>query len=103
MTTYDCSTWELVRQWVVATSDLADLAWSPDGSCLAVWDAPAMGYIVAVYTPTGKLGLKSNIRSFWPALCDFWKGVAAPSSRILRQAEVGWWLVGHSPAMHRTA
>ena len=36
----------------VATSDLADLAWAPDGSMLAVWDS-ALAYKVAVYRPDG--------------------------------------------------
>lgn len=51
---YDCSTWAPVAQFGVATHDLADLAWSPDGSCLAVWDSPAHSFTVAIYSPEGE-------------------------------------------------
>jgi WD40 repeat protein len=35
-----------------ATSDLAGLAWAPDGKLLAVWDSP-LSYTVAVYKRDG--------------------------------------------------
>ncbi|GAB4821177.1 hypothetical protein N2152v2_008223 [Parachlorella kessleri] len=54
LTMYDCASWAVVAQFGVATQDLADLAWSPDGSCLAVWDSPAHSYTVAIYTPEGE-------------------------------------------------
>ena len=44
LTIYECASWAVVAQFGVATQDLADLAWSPDGSCLAVWDSPAYSY-----------------------------------------------------------
>lgn len=48
---YDCSTWAVRAQWGLATADAADLAWSPDGSCLAVWESALYGHQLAVYTP----------------------------------------------------
>jgi hypothetical protein len=44
VTIYGCASWAPLSQFGVATHDLADLAWSPDGSCLAVWDSPAYSY-----------------------------------------------------------
>ncbi len=44
VTIYDCASWAPLSQFGVSTHDLADLAWSPDGSCLAVWDSPAYSY-----------------------------------------------------------
>lgn len=48
---YDCSTWAVRAQWGLPTADAADLAWSPDGGCLAVWESALYGHQLAVYTP----------------------------------------------------
>ena len=37
----------------VDTSDLADLAWSPDGGAIAVWDSP-LEYKLLVYAADGR-------------------------------------------------
>lgn len=43
---YDCATWQPRAQFPTATADLADLAWSPDGTCLAVWESALYGHQV---------------------------------------------------------
>lgn len=53
MAVYDCRTWQARAQFPVGTADLADLAWSPDGACLAVWESALYGHALAVYTPEG--------------------------------------------------
>ena len=53
MAVYDCCTWQARAQFPVSTADLADLAWSPDGTCLAVWESALYGHALAVYTPEG--------------------------------------------------
>jgi hypothetical protein len=50
---YDCATWQPRAQFPTATADLADLAWAPDGGCLAVWESPLHGHALAVFTPEG--------------------------------------------------
>mmetsp|Transcript_6052 Transcript_6052/g.10416 ORF Transcript_6052/g.10416 Transcript_6052/m.10416 type:complete len:429 (-) Transcript_6052:100-1386(-) len=49
--------WDLVKQFAVDSSDLADLAWSPDGHYICVWDS-CLEYKVLVYLPDGKIILK---------------------------------------------
>ena len=53
---YDCSTWAVRAQWGLPTADAADLAWSPDGGCLAVWESALYGHQLAVYTPDVGVG-----------------------------------------------
>ena len=48
---YDCRTWQPRAQWGLPTADAADLAWSPDGSCLAVWESALHGHQLCVFTP----------------------------------------------------
>lgn len=50
---YTCSNWELVKQFQAATSDLEDIAWSPDAACLAAWDN-CLTYNLTVCTPGGE-------------------------------------------------
>ncbi|KAL4858112.1 WD repeat-containing protein [Chlorella vulgaris] len=50
---YDCGSWQLRAQWAPGTSDLADLAWSPDGGCLAVWESALYGHQLGVFTAEG--------------------------------------------------
>ena len=50
---YSCASWQPEAQIPVVTQDLADLAWSPDGACIAAWDSPLYSHQVAVYTPEG--------------------------------------------------
>ncbi|CAK7269057.1 hypothetical protein SEPCBS119000_003377 [Sporothrix epigloea] len=41
--------------WEPDTIDAQGLAWSPDGSWLAVWESPAHGHKILFYTPDGHL------------------------------------------------
>ncbi|KAJ1540124.1 WD repeat-containing protein wrap73, partial [Cladochytrium tenue] len=50
---YDCEDWSLLKHFPVETSDLEDLAWSPDGRYIAVWDS-LLEYRVAIYHPDGR-------------------------------------------------
>ena len=50
----DTKTWEAVAEFEVCTSDLASVAWSPTGSCIAVCDAAVEGSMVASYSPDGR-------------------------------------------------
>lgn len=50
---FDCSTWQLVQHFPVATQDLAGLQWSPDGCALAVWDC-VLDYKVLMYSMDGR-------------------------------------------------
>lgn len=45
----------LQRSWSPDTSDAHGLAWSPDGSWLLVWESPAHGRRLLLYTPDGQL------------------------------------------------
>ena len=47
-----CSTWTTAARFQVATTDLADATWSPDGTAIAVWDAPTE-HALHVYRPDG--------------------------------------------------
>jgi hypothetical protein len=40
LTLYDADTWQQLAHVPCDTSDACDLAWSPDGNYLAVWDSP---------------------------------------------------------------
>ncbi|KAG9286963.1 hypothetical protein G9A89_001201 [Geosiphon pyriformis] len=51
---YDCNNaWRLLKHFVVDTVDLENLAWSPDGRYIAVWDN-RIDYRVLIYTPDGR-------------------------------------------------
>lgn len=52
ITLYNCSTWAQVKRFQVSTMDAADISWSPDGTCLAVWDS-LLTYKVLVYNTEG--------------------------------------------------
>ncbi|KAJ3106075.1 WD repeat-containing protein wrap73 [Phlyctochytrium planicorne] len=51
---YDCEEWTLLKHFPVDTMDLEDLAWSPDGRYIAVWDTN-LEYKVLIYFPDGRL------------------------------------------------
>ena len=38
----------------LGTEDAADIRWSPDSSCFAVWDHPSRGPLVTIWTPSGE-------------------------------------------------
>ena len=48
----DAGDWQLRMRIATTTQDLADLAWSPDGSCFVVWDTP-LAYKLLVYSAKG--------------------------------------------------
>ncbi|RFU25566.1 hypothetical protein B7463_g10769, partial [Scytalidium lignicola] len=48
-------TLEVIRSWLAETTDAQGLAWSPDGRWVAVWESPAHGHCLAVYTADGHL------------------------------------------------
>ena len=50
---YTTESWELVRHFQVDSVDLEDLAWSPDDTYLAIWDAP-LEYKLLIYSPHGR-------------------------------------------------
>ncbi|KAI9184184.1 hypothetical protein H9P43_003237 [Blastocladiella emersonii ATCC 22665] len=50
---YDCATWDLVKHFAVESTDATDLAWSPDGRHIAVWDS-VLEYRVLIYSPDGR-------------------------------------------------
>lgn len=49
---YSTRDWQLLQRFLVDTRDAADLAWSPNGAHLAVWDN-SLGHKVRVSTPPG--------------------------------------------------
>lgn len=49
---FTCKGWQPVTHVAPSTTDLADLAWSPDGSCFVVWDSP-LAYKMVVHAPDG--------------------------------------------------
>ncbi|KAI9014635.1 hypothetical protein BC832DRAFT_589137 [Gaertneriomyces semiglobifer] len=51
---YDCEDWTLLKRFQVETNDLEDVAWSPDGRFIAVWE-PNLEYKVLIYHPDGRL------------------------------------------------
>lgn len=46
---------QLERSWYPATLDAQAIVWSPDGSWLLLWDSPAQGRRILIYTPDGQL------------------------------------------------
>nr|GME14638.1 WD repeat-containing protein WRAP73 [Ipomoea batatas] len=48
-----CHTWEIMGVFAVDTLDLADIQWSPDDSAIVIWDSP-LEYKVLVYSPDGR-------------------------------------------------
>jgi hypothetical protein len=46
------NSWELRMRIATTTQDLADLSWSPNGSCFVVWDTP-LTYKLLVYSCKG--------------------------------------------------
>lgn len=50
---FDCSQWQLVKNFPVETKDLAGLSWSPDGKVLCVWDS-CLDYKVLLYSMDGR-------------------------------------------------
>ena len=52
LSVFECSSWQLVQHFPVATQDLAGLRWSPDGRVLALWDS-VLDYKVLMYTMDG--------------------------------------------------
>ncbi|KAI8617294.1 WD40-repeat-containing domain protein [Chytriomyces sp. MP71] len=51
---YDCEDWTLLKHFPVDTSDLEDIAWSPDGRFIAVWEC-LLEYKMLIYSPDGRL------------------------------------------------
>jgi WD40 repeat protein len=47
-------TWTIAAHFTTATTDLANLKWSPDSTSIAVWDA-ALDYLLLLYSPDGRL------------------------------------------------
>ena len=52
ITVVSCATWTTAARFQVATTDLADATWSPDGTAIAVWDA-LTEHSVFIYRPDG--------------------------------------------------
>ncbi|CAH9098054.1 unnamed protein product [Cuscuta europaea] len=48
-----CQTWEIMGVFAVDTLDLADIQWSPDDSAIVIWDSP-LEYKVLMYSPDGR-------------------------------------------------
>lgn len=48
-----CHTWEIMGVFAVDTLDLADVQWSPDDSAIVIWDSP-LEYKVLIYSPDGR-------------------------------------------------
>ncbi|TPX37741.1 hypothetical protein SmJEL517_g00601 [Synchytrium microbalum] len=51
---YDCEDWTMLKHFPIETSDLEDIAWSPDGRFLAIWET-CIEYKVLLYHPDGRL------------------------------------------------
>ncbi|KXS21187.1 YVTN repeat-like/Quino protein amine dehydrogenase [Gonapodya prolifera JEL478] len=51
---YDAEEWVLLKNWPADTTDLEDLAWSPDGRYIALWESP-LAYNLLIYHPDGRL------------------------------------------------
>ncbi|KAI9356321.1 hypothetical protein DFJ73DRAFT_823870 [Zopfochytrium polystomum] len=50
---FDCDDWTILKHFPVETNDLEDLAWSPDGRFIAVWDS-YLDYKILIYHPDGR-------------------------------------------------
>lgn len=48
-----CHTWEIMGVFAVDTLDLADVQWSADDSAIVIWDSP-LEYKVLIYSPDGR-------------------------------------------------
>ncbi|XP_065061599.1 WD repeat-containing protein WRAP73-like [Rhopilema esculentum] len=76
---FSCGTWQLVKHFEADTNDLTDLAWSPDGRILAVWES-CLEYNMLLYAMNGRI-----ISSY--SAYDFALGIKAvtwsPSSQFL--------------------
>ena len=46
---------EVTRSWTPETVDAAGLLWTPDGKWLLLWESPAHGHRLLLYTPDGQL------------------------------------------------
>ncbi len=58
---YDTSSWQQLRHFRAATSDAAELSWSPDGGRIALVDGP-LRYKVAVHAADGRCeGVRSHM------------------------------------------
>mmetsp|Transcript_65310 Transcript_65310/g.206311 ORF Transcript_65310/g.206311 Transcript_65310/m.206311 type:complete len:438 (+) Transcript_65310:104-1417(+) len=51
---FRCNGWEVAAHFPLDTTDMSDMAWSPDGSTIAVWDT-ALDYRLLVYAIDGRL------------------------------------------------
>jgi len=51
---YDVESWQSISHISIPTVDAADLAWSPDSSCVAVWDDLAQGPSLAIFSTEGE-------------------------------------------------
>ncbi|ORZ38988.1 WD40-repeat-containing domain protein [Catenaria anguillulae PL171] len=51
---YDAAGWEMVKRFAIDTNDADNLAWSPDGRHLVVWDS-LLDFKVLIYSPEGNL------------------------------------------------
>ncbi|KAF4124115.1 WD40 domain protein, partial [Geosmithia morbida] len=98
---------QLQRSWAPETVDAQALAWSPDGQVLLVWESPAHGWHLLLYTPDGQLirklegpdgkadddsALKPGIRACQPspsaqcyAVSDYSRSVSILDSMSWRQ------------------
>mmetsp|Transcript_17342 Transcript_17342/g.33382 ORF Transcript_17342/g.33382 Transcript_17342/m.33382 type:complete len:435 (-) Transcript_17342:1765-3069(-) len=54
---FSTAAWKVAAHFPVATEDLADISWSPDGGNLAVWDT-ILEYRLLIYTPDGRLVMR---------------------------------------------
>lgn len=50
---FDCSQWQLVKNFLVDTNDLSGLSWSPDGTVICIWDS-VLDYKVFLYSLDGR-------------------------------------------------
>ncbi|KAI8907719.1 hypothetical protein DFJ77DRAFT_475069 [Powellomyces hirtus] len=51
---YDCEDWSLLKRFPLETTDLTDIAWSPDGRYIAAWES-IVDYKIYIYHPDGRL------------------------------------------------
>ncbi|KAI9202344.1 quinon protein alcohol dehydrogenase-like superfamily [Polychytrium aggregatum] len=57
LTVYDCDDWSILKHFPLETRDLEDIAWSPDGRYIAVWES-LLEYQMLVYYPDGRLAAR---------------------------------------------
>ncbi|KAI9094894.1 hypothetical protein DFS34DRAFT_627591 [Phlyctochytrium arcticum] len=50
---YDCEDWTLLKRFMLDTTDMEDLAWSPDGRFVAVWET-SLKYGIYIYYADGR-------------------------------------------------